>query len=319
MTGFLDEITNPIIDWYNQFLSEASQAIRSTHPYLDDLVVDGVINIQGKHMRPILTMLVAKAFAREDVDNIISSAVSVELVHIASLIHDDVLDEANMRHNVPTANKAIGPHAAVLAGDYVLAKGVYYPISKGNLRAVNLLVETMEQLVEGELRQKSYSENLDIDKNGYFNVISLKTSCLIAVSARLGAPASYDSLMKSLGENIGAAFQIKDDMLDIWSSATGKSRYNDFKERKITLPLILAMENNPEIQKRVYDLMSSEIRDSEVNQLAEIVKSSDSFRKLNEILEELETKSIEIIDQLPSSDAREALYKFVKFVTRRDF
>lgn len=320
MTEFLRQIVNPISGWYKLFLDEASVALGSTHPYLNELVKDGVINFQGKHMRPVLTMLIAKTFQRDDIENIISSAVSIELVHIASLIHDDILDEASMRHNVPTANNVIGPHAAVLAGDYVLAKGVYYSISKGNRRSVDILVDTMEQLVEGELRQKKYSDNLDIDKDGYFKVISLKTSCLISAASRLGAPIKYDSMMNDLGQNIGAAFQIKDDMLDIWNKGTGKNMYNDFKERKITLPLIYAIDDNPSIIDKVKKMIAEAAVDKSASiELADIVKSSNALYKLNSLLKELETKSIEIIDHLPDSDARDSLYQFVKFVARRDF
>lgn len=316
----LDEIKKPVEDWFSLFLESTADAMHPEYPFLESLVRNGTLNFNGKHLRPLLTFLIAKAFGRDDTDQIISSAVSVEMVHIASLIHDDILDEAMYRHGVPTPNHKIGSHAAVLAGDYVLSRGVYYSISKGNSRAVSLLVEAMEQLVEGELLQKSYSENLDIDREGYFKVISMKTSCLIGVAARLGAPAESDEKMSLLGTYLGAAFQIKDDMLDIWGSKTGKDRFNDFKEKKITLPLILAMEDNASLRLRVKGLFSGDVSEQVAETLADIVTSSrEVLRKLELILDDLKNKALSIINTLPESPARSALYGFVEFMAGRTF
>lgn len=317
--NILDEIKKPVIDWFNLFLDATDTAMHPNQPLLKSLAQNGVLNYNGKHLRPLLTLLIAKAFGREDIDNIISSAVSVELVHIASLIHDDILDEAEFRHGVPTPNYVIGSHAAVLAGDYVLSRGVYYPISKGNLRAVDLLVDTMEQLVEGELLQKDYSEKLNIDKEGYFKVISMKTSCLIGVAARLGSPIEFDHNMTLLGNYLGAAFQIKDDMLDIWSTKTGKDRFNDFKEKKITLPLILAMEDSDSIKLKVQELLSGEVTNHVAESLADIVTSSSALSKLEDILDDLKRKAVSIIDTLPQSESRSMLYSFVDFMAGRSF
>jgi len=315
----LEDLKKPVADWFQLFLEGTADAMHPKQPLLQSLVNRGVLNYNGKHLRPLLALLIAKAFGRTDIDNVISSAVSVELVHIASLIHDDILDEAECRHGVPTPNSVVGPHAAVLGGDYVLSRGVYYSVSKGNIRAVDLLVETMEKLVEGELLQKSYSETLDIDKEGYFKVISMKTSCLIGVAARLAAPKEYDSQMSLIGSYLGAAFQIKDDMLDIWSTKTGKDRYNDFKEKKITLPLIYAMDDDPQTRSRVKELLSGDVSEEVAETLAEIVTSSQALAKLEATLDELRTKAVAIIDMLPDSEARSVLYGLAEFMTGRNY
>ncbi|HAM10798.1 MAG TPA: polyprenyl synthetase, partial [Bacteroidales bacterium] len=250
----LDKIKKPIEKEMAEFEAYFGRTMRSDIPLLN-IILNYILRRKGKQMRPLLVFLTAK------LNGIISeptfvAATFIELLHTASIVHDDVVDDAGERRGALSINALWNSKIAVLVGDYMLSKGMLISVEKNRYDMLEIVSEAVKSMSEGELLQLQKSRKLNITEKDYFRIILSKTAALIAACTACGARSVTDNsdtiqLMKEFGENIGVAFQIKDDLLDYEGTGlTGKAPGNDIKEKKITLPLIYALEQSSNSKKR---------------------------------------------------------------------
>jgi len=246
-TAALELIYAPV----REELSEVEQILRrelqNEHPYVDELVRYGCM-LGGKRLRPVLLLLAAKASGRLSHDHLVLAAV-VEMIHTATLIHDDVLDEADQRRHLATVNARWNNESSVLLGDYLFTHSFYLASTLGSTQACQIIGRATNIVCEGELRQIGSRGNFELDEDEYLEIIDAKTAALCACCCKLGAvyAAADDEKIEQLtsfGRNLGIAFQIADDLLDIQGdeSSTGKSLGTDLEKQKPTLPLIRVLQ-----------------------------------------------------------------------------
>lgn len=314
----IKSIQHPIKDELVSFEQMFRQTISSDYPMLG-AITDRLLNLSGKRMRPILTLLVARLHGPIS-ESHLAAAVIMEMTHNASLVHDDVLDEAYQRRGTPTAMALLRSKGAVLAGDYLLTNAISLGVKYGNYRAIDIAARTLRQLVEGEMQQMHHALLLDTSEADYYQIIRLKTAYLMASSAELGAPAESAETMYRFGELIGEAFQIKDDILDLVGNGTGKVLYNDLRERKITLPLIKALEHEPRARRNMMKLLRSASASAvSAQRLAEFVVSSGGVDASEAVVEAKLAEALKILSAYPACDARNSLEAYASFVSGRKY
>ena len=242
-------------------LAEFNEFVKHNFSADDGLIaemLEYVLSSRGKGIRPILVMLSAAMNSANEGrfgKRTFLAAMLVEMIHVASLIHDDVIDESDMRRGRASVNSRWQSRNAVIVGDYILAKNMDLGLSSGQFDLVSHIIKSMTTLCEGELIQSDHASKLDTSREAYFDIIYKKTASLLSVSASagalsVGASAANVSAMRQFGEAVGIAFQIRDDILDYTPTAdTGKPSNNDLRERKITLPLIEVLESISEEER----------------------------------------------------------------------
>lgn len=322
----LSQIKEPIKAELVEFEAIFNDAVSNKYIVMGD-VVSNAMNLKGKRMRPILTLLVAKMLGRVEKHHL-AAAVMVEVTHNASLMHDDVIDEAAVRRGKPTLNTVVGSKGAVLAGDFLLACGIETGIKYNNFRGIQITAKTLKQLVEGELEQAMRAESLEMNRENYFQIINLKTAYLLGASAEVGAYVEVGTIfnhsdvekdMYRFGELIGQAYQIKDDILDYVGSDSGKQKYNDLKEHKITLPLLVAFEKCGRREEIRNDLKSAANDSDALNRVADFVVKSGAVEACEGEVDKLREQARSILKKYPDNQARQALGLYCDFVTRRSY
>ncbi len=253
-------IKESLRDELNQFNSYLRKALETDNTRISD-IVRHAFKVDGKRIRPMLVFLVAKCCG-EITPATYHGAVTVELLHAATLIHDDVVDEALTRRGQPSANAVFDNKRSVLAGDYVLSSALVESVKTENLEIIGIISELGKNLAEGELNQYSLANEIIIDEKEYYKVIDKKTASLLYACAKIGAiTAGADRFtieeFGKVGRILGIAFQIRDDIFDYYKADVGKPTGNDIREGKITLPLIYALKNAPQ---EVSDEMMNIIR-----------------------------------------------------------
>ena len=253
-------IKESLRDELNQFNSYLRKALETDNTRISD-IVRHAFKVDGKRIRPMLVFLVAKCCG-EITPATYHGAVTVELLHTATLIHDDVVDEARTRRGQPSANAVFDNKRSVLAGDYVLSSALVESVKTENLEIIGIISELGKNLAEGELNQYSLANEIIIDEKEYYKVIDKKTASLLYACAKIGAiTAGADRFtieeFGKVGRILGIAFQIRDDIFDYYKADVGKPTGNDIREGKITLPLIYALKNAPQ---EVSDEMMNIIR-----------------------------------------------------------
>ncbi len=253
-------IKESLRDELNQFNSYLRKALETDNTRISD-IVRHAFKVDGKRIRPMLVFLVAKCCG-EITPATYHGAVTVELLHTATLIHDDVVDEARTRRGQPSANAVFDNKRSVLAGDYVLSSALVESVKTENLEIIGIISELGKNLAEGELNQYSLANEIIIDEKEYYKVIDKKTASLLYACAKIGAiTAGADRFtieeFGKVGRILGIAFQIRDDIFDYYKADVGKPTGNDIREGKITLPLIYALKN---AAKEVSDEMMNIIR-----------------------------------------------------------
>lgn len=317
----LNIIVAPIKSELQRFESLLDEAVRNPYPMMGE-IVDKLVNLNGKRMRPILTLLVAKMVSKdgECVDNkALAGAVIMEITHNASLIHDDVIDEAHVRRGKPTLNASLRSKGAVLAGDFLLACGIELGVKYGNYRAIQIAARTLKQLVEGELQQAQAAATLSTTKEDYFGIINLKTAYLLAASAEVGTNEENVGKMYRFGELIGQAYQIKDDILDYVGDKSGKELFNDIVERKITLPMLYAFDEKGGREEIVELIKVADKDPGALQKVAHYVTSSGAIKRCELEIENRKNEALEILKQFEDSDAKNGLIQYCNFVTKRDY
>jgi len=250
----LKDIKAPIAEEMKQFEVHFKKSISSRVPLLDK-ISHYIVKRKGKQMRPMFVFFCAKLCGTEVTNSTYEAATFVELMHTGSLVHDDVVDDANERRGFFSINALWKNKIAVLVGDYLLSRGPYLAMHNKEYKIFTIMTEAMEAIIEGELLQLEKARRLDIDEALYFEVIKGKTASLIAAACACGASSVTKDeetieKMRLFGEKIGMAFQIKDDLFDFGTDDIGKPVGNDIKEKKMTLPLIYALKNAPSRTKR---------------------------------------------------------------------
>ncbi len=307
------------IEYENTF-----RLLLSSNVKLIDTIVKYVVKNKGKGLRPLLVIMSAKLVGEPTPETYQTAAV-VELLHTASLIHDDVVDNAHVRRGFPSINAMWKNKAAVLMGDYMLSKCLIGAANTGNIRVMQILADASKRLSKGELSQIEKSRKLSISETEYFEIISDKTAALIGSAAELGALSATKNIddherMKTFGENLGIAFQIKDDLLDYLGhqAILGKPVGNDFKDKKITLPLIHAFKNSSEQEiSKIKRLLKKGVTTTDVKKIIRFVKETGGIEYAQEKKAEYAQKAKAVLDNYPDSEVKQALLNFVDFTVHR--
>jgi len=322
MTG-IEKIKQPIAAELEIFERQFKQTLKSDVLLLN-LITRYVLKTKGKQIRPALVMLSAKLFG-EIGPKTHTAASLVELLHTTSLVHDDVVDDANERRGAFSVYALWKSKTAVLFGDYLLARGLIISVDHQAYDLLRIVSVAVKEMCEGELLQLQHSRKQDITREAYFEVIHKKTAALIAACTEAGAQsggATPDQLeqMRQFGIYLGLIFQIKDDMFDYQPRGiTGKPTGNDIKEKKFTLPLIYALQQTPPSEKKqILKLINSLAPDSQkLKTITCFVEEKGGFEHCRATMNELAQKAIAIIDGFPQSDAATALKETVEYTMSR--
>lgn len=297
-------------------------AVKSNVPLLDR-ILKYVVRTKGKQLRPMFVILSAK-LCGEINEKTYRAASLVELLHTATLVHDDVVDEATERRGYFSVYALWKNKASVLVGDYLLAKGLLLSLENNDFKTLHILSDAVSRMSEGELLQLEKSRLLNITEEDYFNIIKNKTASLLASACAAGANSTTDDdqfieKMKLFGEYTGIAFQIKDDLFDYGTDDVGKPTGNDIKEKKLTLPIIYTLKHadNNKRKELKYLLKNSNRRKESVNFIIEEVKKSGGIEYTVQKMNEFKTKALEILSSFPPSSTRDSLETLVRYTTER--
>ncbi len=296
----------------------------SSNVRLVDQVARYLVRHKGKQLRPMLVLVAARTLA-EPTDRSYRAAVVVELLHTATLVHDDVVDEAELRRGFPTISKIWKNKIAILMGDYLLAKSLIIATEIGNLELMNIIATVAKRMSKGELLQIQKSRRLNITEEEYFQLISDKTASLISACCELGAITTDATpeerqILRSFGENLGIAFQIKDDLLDYQSSSgiLGKPVGNDLKDKKITLPLLYAFQEvEPGERKKIIRMMKNGPERKEIKFIIDFIEKHQGIRRAEEKAVYFKDLAVSELHKLPPTPARQVLENLAEFVVHR--
>jgi len=320
----LKEISKPIAEDLKEYNKHFKTLLRSNVALLD-LIVKYISNKKGKQARPVLVFLSAKLFG--DVDKrAYTGAAMAELLHTATLVHDDVVDEADQRRGIATINAQWNNKIAVLIGDFLLAKGLLSAIDASEFSFLGAISNAVRRMSEGELLQIQKSKDSDIDEKTYFRIISDKTASLMAACCEIGAISTsnnpeHHKIMRDYGEFVGIAFQIRDDIFDfnIGSTITGKPTGNDLKEKKITLPLIHSFKkaDRSETKNILKVIKNGDLKSKDIDRICDFVDEHGGLSYAELKAEEYKNKAIKLLDAFDESEAKTALINFADFVVQR--
>lgn len=319
----LTRIKKPVEKEMAEFEAYFGKTMRSEIPLLN-IILNYILRRKGKQMRPLLVFLTAKLNGNIGEPTYVA-ATFIELLHTASLVHDDVVDDANERRGALSINALWNSKVAVLVGDYMLSKGMLISVEKNRFDMLEIVSEAVKSMSEGELLQIQKARKLNIKEEDYFKIITCKTAALLSACTACGARSVTDNadttlLMKDFGENIGIAFQIRDDILDYEGTGlTGKTVGNDIKERKITLPLIHALEQAPSSRrKQILGVMKKRKKSkSEINEVIHFVSDYGGIEYAELKMHQYRDKALAILDSYPDSEVKESLKEFVRYTTSR--
>ena len=313
-----------IKDELNQFESHFKEAVKSRVPLLDR-IMQYIVQRKGKQMRPMFVLLSAKLGG--DINESTYRAASlVELVHTATLVHDDVVDDSMERRGFFSVNALWKNKVAILVGDYLLSKGLLLSLTNKDHRVLEILTEAFKLMSEGELLQFEKSRKLNLKEETYYEIIKGKTASLLASACAAGASTTFVNeaeidKLKLFGEKVGMAFQIKDDLFDYGTKGIGKPTGNDIKEKKLTLPLIYTLNHcSPEIRKKlIYIVKNENTQKDKVQFILDTVEQMGGIKYATEKMLAFRDEALEILYHFPDSPIREALEELVRFTTDREY
>jgi octaprenyl-diphosphate synthase len=319
----LDSIIDPISAELDEFDGQFRAAMRSKVAFVD-MIARYIVKQKGKRIRPSLVLLTAKACGTIN-DSTYRGASLVEILHTATLIHDDVVDDADTRRGFASINAVWKNKIAVLMGDYMLAKGLLLSLDNNDFQFLKITSDAVRRMSEAEILQIAKSKDLDLDENTYLRIISDKTASLLSTCTQIGAASvSRDEVlverMQGFGENLGMAFQIKDDLLDYTGrkSITGKPTGLDLKEKKLTLPLIYAFTQAPRNQsKAVLKIIKNGASKKELRDVVEFAHEFGGIDYATRRAEDYSALAREALAPLPPSASKDSLVEFVGFVLDR--
>lgn len=318
----LDNIKAPVAREMEEF-EQKFRASMKTRVLLLDKIMSYIVKRKGKQMRPLFVFLSAGSTGTIS-ESTFRGASLIELLHTASLVHDDVVDEANYRRGFFSVNALWKNKIAVLVGDFLLTRGLALSLEHDEFQLLRIANDAVKEMSEGELLQMEKARRLDIDEEVYYEVIRQKTASLIASCCAIGASsagANNDTVarMKKFGELVGMAFQIKDDLFDYGDEEIGKPLGIDIKEKKMTLPLIYALSQSSWLEKRkIINIVRNESdKPKKVKEVIEYVKKAGGIEHAKKRMEHYYKQSLELIDTLPESAYRTSLAELVKFTIER--
>jgi octaprenyl-diphosphate synthase len=306
------------------FESRFKEAVRSQTPLLDR-IMRFIVKRKGKQLRPMFVLLSAKLCAEVN-DSAYRAASLVELLHTATLVHDDVVDDSMERRGFFSTYALWKAKANVLIGDYLLAKGLLLSLDHNDHRILHILSDAVRKMSEGELLQLEKARSLNLKEDVYFEIIKNKTASLLASACAAGAwsTSNNDELtekMRCFGEKAGIAFQIKDDLFDYASENVGKPTGNDIKEKKLTLPLIYSLNNVDKETRRkmIYIVKNNNTEKDKVNWVIKKVEESGGIRYATEKMNDYKNEALQILWQFAETPVRKGLEDLVLYVTDRKY
>lgn len=316
-------ITAPIKDELKEFEPYFRKSTKTEIPLLDT-IINYIIRRKGKQMRPILVFLAAKLNGTFN-ERTYHAALTIELLHTATLVHDDVVDESYQRRGFFSVNAIWKNKLAVLVGDFILAKGMLWSLEHKDYDLLQHISTAVRDMSEGEILQIEKARKLDITEDVYFEIIRKKTASLMAAASAVGtcsvsADEGKTEIMKQFGEYVGVAFQLKDDLFDFQkSSFIGKPAGNDIREKKLTLPLIYALNESENSEKRKF-LKIIKKRDkssADINAVIEFVNKKGGIAYAEQKMNLYREKATNIVDTYPDSEVKSALIEYIRYVIER--
>jgi len=299
-------------------------AVKSKVPLLDR-IMQYIVKRKGKQLRPMFVMLSARLGGSVN-EKTYRAASLVELLHTATLVHDDVVDDADERRGFFSINALWKNKVAVLVGDYLLSKGLLLSINNGDFRILQILSTAVKQMSEGELLQIEKARNLNLDEAVYYDIIKGKTASLLSSACGAGASSTFEKeediqRLEQFGEKVGMAFQIKDDLFDYGAANIGKPTGNDIKEKKLTLPLIYTLNNTSSDLRRkiIYIVKNQNTRKEKVQFVIDTVKQTGGIDYATEKMNQFRDEALELLFHYPQSEVRDALEELVRYTTDRKY
>ena len=307
-----------------EFELHFKEAVKSKVPLLDR-IMQYIVKRKGKQMRPMFVLLCAR-LGGEINESTYRAASLVELLHTATLVHDDVVDEADERRGFFSINALWKNKIAVLVGDYLLSKGLLLSLDNNDFKVLQILSEAVKKMSEGELLQIEKARNLNIKESIYYDIIKGKTASLLASACAAGAYTTFTDTdavdkLKAFGENVGMAFQIKDDLFDYGTQNVGKPTGNDIKEKKMTLPLIYTLNNcdSSTRKKIIYIVKNNNTDKLKVQYVIDEVYKCGGIDYATKKMIEYKNEALNILSQFPYSEVRSTLQDLVNYSIDRKY
>jgi octaprenyl-diphosphate synthase len=318
-----ERIISPIKEELSKFEPYFQKATKSDLPLLSN-IINYILRRKGKQMRPMMVFLAAKLNGVFN-ERTYHAALTIELLHTATLVHDDVVDESYQRRGFFSVNAVWKNKIAVLVGDFILAKGLLWSIDHKDYDILGHISTAVKDMSEGEILQIEKARKLDITEKVYFEIIRKKTASLLATSAAVGTCSVTTDVetierMRLFGEYAGMAFQIKDDLFDYQkSNLIGKPTGNDLREKKITLPLIHALNQAGSNDKsRILKIVRKRSKTSgDIREVGDFVETHGGFTYAEKVMHDFNAKAIAQLSVYPDSDIKDALIEYVNYITSR--
>ncbi len=317
------EIKAPVTKEMEAFEVKFKSSMKSSVPLLDK-ITQYIVKRKGKQLRPMFVFLAAKVCGEMN-ESTYRAASLIELLHTATLVHDDVVDDSNERRGFFSVNALWKNKIAVLVGDFLLSRGLLLSVDNNDFHLLGIVSNAVREMSEGELLQIEKARKLDIDETIYYEIIRKKTASLIASCCACGA-ASVTSdkkvieKMQAFGEAVGIAFQIKDDLFDYGDGSNiGKPTGIDIKEKKMTLPLIYALNNATYLEKkRIINIVKNNNNNpKKVAEVIDFVIKSGGIQYAETVMNEYKEKALNLISEFPESPSKASLIGLVKYTTER--
>jgi octaprenyl-diphosphate synthase len=318
----LDQIKAPVVREMEEFELKFGSSMK-THVFLLDKIMNYIVKRKGKQMRPLFVFLSAGTIG-PITESTYRGASLIELLHTATLVHDDVVDDSNYRRGFFSINALWKNKIAVLVGDFLLSRGLLLSIDHKEYDLLGIVSNAMKEMIEGELLQLEKARQLDITEEIYYGIIRQKTASLIASCCAVGArsvTASPEMVekMRAFGEYVGMAFQIKDDLFDFGEDEIGKPLGIDIKEKKMTLPLIYALSKSSWLEKRkIISIVKNENdKPKKVKEVIDYVKASGGIEYAKQAMDRYYHKAIDVLVEFPESPYKVSLTQLVQFTIER--
>ena len=318
----LDKIKAPVATEMEQFNDAFRRTLYSDNPLLEQ-AVEHLLRAPGKQLRPLLVLLSARTVGQVS-ENVIRVALALEMLHTASLVHDDVVDESDRRRGLPSVNALLSNQVAVLAGDFILSKALDCAAQTGDVRMVQYIAQLGQLLADGELLQMHNQETEELSEGAYFEIVSRKTASLFSVCARLGVLAAGGTereaeRMAQFGKLVGICFQLRDDVFDYGTAEIGKPTAGDMREGKLTLPVIYVVKHSedPAILELALKVRRQEATEAEIQQLIDFTVSEGGLDYAAWHMKDLMGMADGLIDDTRDPAITEALHLLTAFVAER--
>ena len=320
----LDKIKAPVAKDLVQFYEAFRKTLYSDNPLLEK-AVEHLLKAPGKQIRPLLVLLSARMVGKVN-EKVINVALALEMLHTATLVHDDVVDESDRRRGLPSLNAFLSNQVAVLSGDFILSKALECAALTEDIRVVHYISQVGQSLADGELLQLENKDSDVLSEAAYFDVISRKTASLFSVCARLGALAAGGAdadaeRLAQFGKLIGICFQLRDDVFDYGTAEIGKPVGNDMKEGKLTLPAIYAVNysNNESMRELALKVRRREASDKEIQELIKFTIKEGGLEYAGWRMKDMQGMADGLIDDTRDASITEALHLLASFVAERVF